>query len=356
MESPALLELHYYLKDESHSIDALLLNKCESEALGAFLYIADELGFDVVLEATTATEGGYRQILKFVKNPKNAVVTGVIATSLIGGATVATSLLNTLITAVVAIWVAPVKPNPGLEALQEELLRRSIEEKKLDIKLKELGYEAALAERASKQSTPSQSPQELDQQDPDEIDPNKPVRLQMDLRVITRRSNYFKLLQSYGKVTGLGLGWIPSDSSRIVEQKYIPISQFIDFIRPIERIEPKEFPNAIIEIVSPVLKSNEMKWRGTYEGDSISFSMKDSDFKEDVWRKGVQFQSGDAIDCFLCIEQKINEVGEQVIAGYEVRVVHRLFNSARAEGAGSKFKEKAAPDQLRLDLHRRDDE
>ena len=356
MESPALLELHYYLKDASHSLDAVLLNKCESEALGTFLYIADELGFDVVLEATTATEGGYRQILKFVKNPKNAVVTGVIATSLIGGATVATSLLNTLITAVVAIWVAPVKPNPGLEALQEELLRRSIEEKKLDIKLKELGYKAALAERASKQPTPSQSPQEPDRLNPDTVDPSEPIRLQMDLRVITRRSNYFKLLQPYGKVTGLGLGWIPPDSNRIVEQKYIPRSQFIDFIRPIEKIEPKEFPHAVIEIVSPVLKSNDMKWRGTYEGESISFAMKDSGFKDDVWRKGVQFQNGDAIDCFLCIEQKINEIGEQVIAGYEVRVVHRLFNSAGTGGTGSKFKAKAAPDQLRLDLDRGDEE
>lgn len=165
MQDGQLLEFHYYLADGSHSIDAVRLNKLEGEALDVFLYIAGQLGFDVSLEATTPTEGGYRQVWKFVRNPKNAAVTAILASTVVGGATVATSVLNSLVAVAAQIWVAPAKPDPELENLQRELLRKSIEEKELDIEKK----------RRDLQGTPPPRP-------PAHIDPKRLFALRRNVR------------------------------------------------------------------------------------------------------------------------------------------------------------------------------
>ena len=36
----ARLELHYHLRDQSHTMDALVRNKCEAEVLAAFTILA----------------------------------------------------------------------------------------------------------------------------------------------------------------------------------------------------------------------------------------------------------------------------------------------------------------------------
>ena len=56
----ALLELHYHLRDQSHSMDALVRNKCEEEILAAFTQIAQQLGVEVRLESTAYREGGLK--------------------------------------------------------------------------------------------------------------------------------------------------------------------------------------------------------------------------------------------------------------------------------------------------------
>lgn len=358
METAPALEIHYYLTDNLHSIDAALLHKCEGEALSAFLYIAEQLGFDVILEATVATEGGYRQIWKFVKNPKNLGVTTVLATTLIGGATVATSLLNTLVTAAVAIWVAPAKPNADLEALQAELLRKSIEEKALEIKAKTLAYEEALEQRSQKK-TPQESEQANGAGDATQDRRSESqLSLQTDLRVVTRRSNFYKLLLPYRRVTGIGYGWIAPSDETLTEHRYVDRREFIDFIRPIETVEPRTVPDAVIQIVAPVLRDSELKWRGIFEDSSVAFDMKDNDFKSGILKKGVQFQNGDAITCLLHIKYKINEVGEKVIAGYEVQTVHQLVrgNEVKRLLALKKVSEIREPQaQLALNLNYRND-
>ena len=40
------LELHYYLNNESHVMDALVRNKCEAELLAIIFDVSDLLGFE----------------------------------------------------------------------------------------------------------------------------------------------------------------------------------------------------------------------------------------------------------------------------------------------------------------------
>lgn len=342
MNDGELLEFHYYLADGSHSIDALRLNKLEAEALDVFLYISDQLGYDVSLEATTATEGGYRQVWRFVKNPKNIAVTAVLASTVVGTATVATSVLNSLIAAAAQIWVAPPKSDPELESLQRELLRKSIEEKQLDINKKRKDLEAT-----------NQQPPELQEKEKTQPTPQRP-QLQLDIRVVARRSNYYRLLLGDQRVTGVGLSWSDRPASRLAEHKYIPRKEFVSYVVPTEPSEPEIVDDAFVEIVAPVIRSTDAKWRGVYLGRSISFAMRDADFKSGILRKGVQFQSGDAINCILRISYKINEVGEEVVSNYEVIGVNKLSNTAEV-GTGAKrttlkYQSKVASSQLLLNF------
>ncbi|WP_201495272.1 hypothetical protein [Rubrivivax sp. A210] len=347
MRDGQLLEFHYYLADGLHSIDALRLNKLEAEALDVFLYISNQLGYDVALEATTATEGGYRQVWRFVKNPKNVAVTAVIASTLVGGATVAASVLNALIAAAVQIWVAPPKSDPELEKLQRDLLKKSIEEKELDISRKRNEAEsAARKEIPDSDATPQIAPEfQISTQ-------MKP--LQLDVRVVSRRSNYYRLLLGEQRVTGVGLAWSETPTNYVREQRYIPRKEFVSYIVPTEPTAPEIVPNAFVEIVAPVIRSTDAKWRGVYLGKSISFAMRDADFKGGILRKGIQFQSGDSIECILRISYKINEVGEEIISGYEVLGVTKMSNTAEV-GTGArrtslKYQSKVPQEQLLLNF------
>lgn len=341
------LEFHYYLADNSHSIDAVRLNRLEAEALDVFLYITRQLGYDITLEATTATEGGYRQIWRFVRNPKNAAVSAIVASTIVGGATVASSVINTLITAAVQIWVAPPKADPELEQLQKDLLRKSIQEKELDIAKKRKEVESA--NKATPDDGTSQPNSDRPQED---LLPKHP--LQLDVRVVARRSNFYRILIGEQKVTAIGLGWGSDQSTRIQEQKFIPRREFINYIVPTEASAPKIIPNAFVEIVAPVIRSTDAKWRGVYLGRPITFAMRDTDFKSGIMRKGVQFQSGDAIDCILRISYKINEVGDEVVSGYEVLGVTRLSNTSEisigTQRRTLKYQSKLAQEQLLLNF------
>ena len=91
------VEVHYFLKDGAHSMNAFIRNKCEAETLAAFKYIADELGFDVVLESSAVSEGSLVEHYRFTLKPES--------TFLLVGA------LLVLVQTLISIWNAPPKPD-----------------------------------------------------------------------------------------------------------------------------------------------------------------------------------------------------------------------------------------------------
>ena len=114
------LELHYHLRDGSHSMNAVIRNKCEAEALAAFQYIAAELGIEVLLETTAHTEGGLKEVWAFVTKTENFLAA------------------NFLILLIATFWNYVPPPDKEMEALNKEVAKATIEEKKLSIeKLKQ---------------------------------------------------------------------------------------------------------------------------------------------------------------------------------------------------------------------------
>ena len=63
------------------------------------------------------------------------------------------------------------------------------------------------------------------------------------------------------------------------------------------------------------------KWKGLYQGTPISFSMKDTEFRNSVLREEISFQHGSVINCVLNIHREFDEIGDVVITGYSVVTV-----------------------------------
>lgn len=58
MDLAEKLELHYYLSNGSHAMDAIVRNKCETEVLAIIQEISNSLGFQVNIESVAYQEGG----------------------------------------------------------------------------------------------------------------------------------------------------------------------------------------------------------------------------------------------------------------------------------------------------------
>jgi hypothetical protein len=276
-----LFELHYYLRDGSHAMDALVRNKCETEALAAFLEIAAQLGITVQLETTAYTEGGLKEIWRFLGESNNQ--------------------LSLLLAIIVLIFSRVPISDPELDSLNKEIARLTIEEKKLNIeKLK----------REIKQGRVTQ----------ESIDAATSA-LESNFKIATRRSNFYRGLLGYEKVTSVGFSVIPESKSELPIEHTVQRAEFGKFVLLTDKLPIEVVDGAKIEIVAPVLREGSYQWKGIYQSQPISFAMLDEAFKTSVLRREVSFQRGSTIECVLNIHRKFNEVGDISITGYSVSTV-----------------------------------
>ena len=107
------LELHYFLKDDSHAMDALIRNKCETELLAIIFEISDIFGIEVNIESCAYKEGGLKEVWEFIGRNNNQF-----------------TLLIVLLTLILSR--VPLS-DPEQDVLTKEVTKLTIEEKKLSI-------------------------------------------------------------------------------------------------------------------------------------------------------------------------------------------------------------------------------
>ncbi|WP_341661808.1 hypothetical protein [Vibrio sp.] len=275
------LQFHYYFNDESHSMDAIVRNQCETEIVSILYEIANILDVPLVIESEARQEGGLRDIWKLANS--NAGILSVI----VGIASIAIPLLP--------------KSDSELERLQKEELRLSIEEKRLRIQ--------TLKQQANK----------------DKIEP-KTIKKVAEVvnenhKVITRRSNLFKHLCAYSKVTKIGISELDCHGAPLTPESLIRRSKFKAFVLPSHRLPVQTFDDTTIEIIAPVLGEGKYKWKGIWQGQNINFAMCDKEFKQSILNQKMSFQSGSIIRCILKLSSKLDQIGDIVITGYSVTSV-----------------------------------
>lgn len=306
MKEANKFEIHYYLENDSHSMDALIRNKCEAELLAIAYEIISQFDFGITIEAEAWEEGGLRNWWKTLPSShKNNIITGVFCTIL--GATLARI--------------------PNEDHLEKTERCMNIENLKKSLSLEVISQE--VTEECIKY-------------------------IQYNQKVAVHKSNFYKKLNHYKKVHEVGFVALDKENKPINKEDIVVRNDFLKFVLLTNKLDTEIIEGAQIEIVAPVLKEGNAKWRGMYiEPNPISFEMRDKDFKEAVLKKQVGFKTGDSILCVLEIHRELNEVGEIKITNYVVQVVlEKIDNGERKETeSGKKYRRETELKRAQLNLN-----
>lgn len=289
------IELHYLLENGVHSMNALVRNSAEKELLLIIERITTELEVEIDIESYPFEEGGLREFFKIIekKGKKNPFLSGIIATVLI------------------AVLTNHATKDFEKDKLEKEKIKLETEKIKLEIK--------KLNENLENDQKNETSEYLIRQ---------SIVIFNSDIKVVKHKSNFYSKLNQYPKVKSIETSSYNNEYDAY-ETYTVDKVDFDKFILQTDELEPDFNESAIIEIISPVLKKGNYKWRGIYleTNEPISFYMKDSEFKQHVVSDSIPFQNGSQIVCELEIERRINEIGEIENHSYSVKLVQEVLNA-----------------------------
>lgn len=334
------LELHYFFNDDSHSIDAIIRHKCETEILEFIKEIADYFEVELSISTEPSGEGGFIDKYRLRWNnlesgTKVSVRMGIITLA-------ATILMNRNPASTITPEMQKINDEIALRTLNKMIRDDSIT-KMLDNKIEDSIAAINVKKLLNPPNTDDNELIEQQEQSKNLIRRDESLRnnfidlknslqihefskaltdLEINPKINRVRSNFFKSVKKYDKITHVSTTALKDNNEPLDDSVTITRENFSKFI-----IESDELPNevdneAFIEIISPVLINGKYKWKGFYKGQSIEFYMKDTGFKEAVMSKQISFKSGICIDGTLELKKKINELGETQIIGYSVIAVN----------------------------------
>lgn len=282
------LLIHFYLKNESHSMNALVRHQMEKQILDVLSEFQKITGLTFSIETEAYQEGGLKEKYIFL-------IDKIVAPSIVGlGVAVLTNMITDP--------TSREKSYAELVLIQKQIKTEEIKQSNLkkDGELKDIAIEEAKIDIEIKKEKLHQEQlktQELAEQ----------VEQSKSLSKISRSlSNWYQKAQKYEKIEKIGYLTCNSSKEIIVDR-----SKFKDFILS-DKEDIELDSEAIIEIISPVLDEGKNKWRGSYKGEKIDFSMADSKYKKKVVEGQQKFQNGSRIKCRMEIKRKYDDFGEEV--------------------------------------------
>ncbi len=309
------LQFHYCFSDKSHTMDALVHNKCERELLELTKAVAKLCAANIKMETEPSGKGGLKNWLTITAKSSKKTPAAKIA------------LVNTVVASYVAMT-----SHTSIRVLGDALLDKLFADKELN---------EAQCEQLQKEISTLKV----------EFANLLPL-LDQNVVVKKRKSNFYDLLRKYQKVKSVSITLTDETKKPVTEEQSVAREGFKAFIVSSNFVAPQLVENAQIEIISPVLMKGKHKWRGIYKDESISFVMKSDDFMTMVQSGKVEFKSGSTISCTLQIDKKVNGVGVERIIGYTILSVDSYSENGKTiETPEVKQKHKqAAVSKRQLDL------
>jgi len=303
-------EIHYWFNDDTHLMDAFVQNVCEYEILGIIKEVSKLFKIEMKVETEPLETGGLRRLFKLTskENDKRSTYKSQIIIPLL------VAIISTPITKLEDKVFEKYFENSELKTLKKQKLKLEVEKLR-----QEIGYNIQ------------------------SLDSNNVVK--------KKKSNFYELLEKYPKVDKVS--YIFSDYNKEpLEEKTILRANFKEFILVTDELEPKDYDDIVIEIISPVLKNSNYKWMGIYKGESVPFTIKSKEFKDLVQSGQVQFKNGTSINCSLTIKKKIDKEGLEKITNIVVNRVNHYFQNDKPietpEGRNHRRKKEAEKQQLNL--------
>lgn len=298
-------KVHYHLTGGEHRMDAVVRNRAEGELLALLKEVGVVLGLPVHVETQAYGEGGLVEYLNLIFQNKEQI-----------GAVMA--LLSPLLGA--PFYIDKIKQSKQQTALNELNLQKI----KLEIKEKEAAAAVREAERVKVIENKNKAFELEPPPTPDEI----AQALLTRKKVARRRSNYYEALLDDSKIEAVGFA--PSHAKSFMELR-VPREKFFAYVIAKSDLEPQVYDRISLEIVSPVLRSGAIKWRGVFEKKIVSFELLDQSFRSEVASQKVQFQNGTTLICDFEVHQREDDAGDVEIAGYAVTRVHEVRTPQAAQ-------------------------
>jgi len=308
------VEVHYWFNDNTHLMDAYVQNRCEYELLRILREISNTFNIEIIVETEPLKNGGLKRWFRLASKEENkkATVTIALITALL--ATILITPLSTTISKLTEKAIEKIFEDPELKDLEKQKLKLEIEKLKL-----ETYYFIQTLDR------------------------NNVVK--------KKKSNFYDTLEKYPKVDKITFT-LADNNKKTIEENTVPRHEFKSFILVTDELEPEEYDDVVIEIISPVLKKGDYKWMGIFKGEPVQFSMKSKEFKELVQQGQVQFKNGASINCSLTIKKKIDNEGQEKTTNIEVNRVNHYFENDKPietpEGGKHRKKKEAEKKQLNL--------
>jgi len=308
------VEVHYWFSDNTHLMNAYIQNRCEYELLGILKEISNTFNIEIIVDTELLDNGGLRRWFRIASKEENKKAT--ITTALI------TALLTTIIITPLSTSISKLTEK-AFEKIFEDPEVKDLEKEKLKLEIEKLKQETGYNIQS--------------------LDRNNVIK--------KKKSNFYYSLEKYHKIDKVTFS-ITDNNKTTIEEKTVLRKSFKEFILVSDELEPENYDDVIIEIISPVLKKGNYKWMGIYKGDSVPFSMKSKEFKELVQQGQVQFKNGTSINCSLTIKKKIDNEGLEKITNIEVNRVNHYFENDKpietSEGRTHRKKNEADKQQLKL--------
>ena len=290
------LELHYYLTDGVHSMDAFVKNKSEAELLKVFKEISDILELDLTFEIEALDEGGIKEYFKVLKNKKSRkkAIRLLSSVGLIFSGVIINVVSNNL-------------------TKNNELEKSQLEESQLNIrKLKKELENDNISEEKSKI-----------------IIQKITIFISNSEKIKFHRSNFYSHLLNESKLEKISTTELDENYNSISEEKIVKREDFKENIIEKIKIDSEYIENANIEITSPVFGKSKIKWRGNYDSKPISFNLKDSSFKNSVVNREISFKNGTSIKCQLELEKEIDNEGNIKTTNINVYDIIKVFEGEK---------------------------
>ncbi|MGQ3676882.1 hypothetical protein [Tenacibaculum discolor] len=292
------LQLHYYLSDNEHSMDAKIFNKVESELLKIVEEVTKILDLEILIEVQALEEGGLKAIYKFL-NKKKSRRKIVIVGSFFAG------IIATIMSDVIS---QKINSDPEMERLKKE---------KLELEIMKLKKELNSDENSKNNEENFVLDQEFINQFSIYVSELNKIKIS--------KSKFYENLLNVGKLDKVSTQELDDNLKPKSQEKFVPRKDFNLFIVKDKDIDPEYQNDVELEIVSPVLKKSRMGWKAIYKGEQITFTLKDENFKNLIINKNLQFSNGTKIICDLEIKQKITDDGEIIHTGKTVYNVTQII-------------------------------
>jgi hypothetical protein len=291
-------------------MDAFVQNKCENEFLGILRELALKFNSEVIVETEPIGEGGLRRWFKVIskeENKKGTITTAVIVALI-------TVILTTPLSKGLEKVIDKIFEDTELHDLEKEKIKLEIEKLKQDLHKGE-----------------------------DEIENSVLIK--------KKKSNFYSYLQEYSKVSQFAI--VSQDDSKVtIEEKIVERKAFNEYILVSDELEPEEITEAVIEIISPVLKKGKYKWMGIYQGKVIPFIMRSNEFKALVQSGKIQFKNGTSINCHLVLNKNVDNEGLVKVHKYEVMLVNSYFENDKPieTPEGKRYRQKREADDSQYNM------